>query len=61
MKNDKNVGKKRKLNGKIGNLLTKIPDKNGGEMRGKYEKMWVKTSKNAAKTIVSQLKHRWKC
>ena len=54
-------GKKWKINGKIGNLFSKIPDKRWRENGGKHKKMWEKMSKNAAKTIVSQLKHRWKC
>ena len=62
MKNNKKCGgKKWKINGKIGNLFSKIPDKKWRENGGKYEKMWEKMSKNTLKMIVSQLKHRWKC
>ena len=46
---------------KIGNHLSKNPDKKWRENGGKHKKMWEKMSKNASKMIVSQLKHRWKC
>ena len=57
MRNNKKCGgKKWKINGKIGNLFSKIPDKKWRENRGKYKKMWKKNKQKCSKNDCFSIK-----